>query len=228
MRFASLMVAVALVQAGQVKNQVPPKTVPTIRIYNAIQSGPDVKLDILLDGSPVASAVAADTLSGPFMPKDPKNVKLAIKKAEGTDSLLELPVDASSQDHILVVLGDPDKKLDVADLPVKAVLATVGKSSINILSVIPKDDAGDDIDVYVLGPADKLETATPAAKAVAYKSSTSIYVPPGVYTVVVTKTGVKDTLVQSGPIDAKENAREAVLALPKISGKPNKVQLINL
>jgi len=232
MRFVSLVAAALIAQAAQVPNKVAAKAVKvgstTIRIYNATQSAPDAKLDILLDGAPVASAVAADTLAGPFTPKDPPNAKLAFKKPQGAANLLELPVDAADKDHVLVLLGDPDKTLDIADLVVKPAPGAEGKTSINILSAIPKEDAGDDIDVYVLGAEDKLDAAMPTAKGVSFNSAASVDLAPGTYTVVVTKTGAKDILAQSEAIDAKANTREAVLALPKGAGKADKVFVVNL
>jgi hypothetical protein len=228
MRFISLLGALALLQAGQDTSKTIAKPGPTIRIYNAAHCGPDVKLDYLLDGEPVVSALAADSISGPFSPKDPKKALLAIRKSGATESLLELPVDASTSDHVLVLVGDPEKKLECADLSIKLLPEADGQPRINVLSAIPKDEQGGDVDIYVLGANDKADSAMPMAKAIAYKASASIPVPPGTYTVVVTKAGSKDVIATSEPIEAKAKDRRAAILIPKLGENPDKVVFVSL
>lgn len=221
MRFVSLIGALALLQAGQVT------TNPSIRIYNAARCGPDVKLDYLLDGAPVATAIAGDSISGPFIPKDPKKATLAIRKAAATDSLLEVPLDASAADHVLVLCGDPEKGLEYADLSVKLAPEADQQPRINVVSAIPADEAGGPVDVYVIKPNDKIDTATPMAKALAYKASASIPMPPGTYTIITTKAGAKDIIATSDLIDARLLDRRAAILIPKLGEQPDKIVLVN-
>jgi len=228
MRLMSLLATVALLQAGQVTTQTSRKPGPNVWIYNAVQSGPEVKLDLLLDGASVASAVSNDSLSGPFSPKDPKAAVVAVRKAEGTASLLEVPLNTTETDHVLALVGDPDKKVDFVDLGIKITPETNGQPRISVLSAIPKDDAGDDIDIYVLGANDKVESVQPAAKAIAYKAAAAIPVAPGTYTIVVTKTGAKDILAQSDAVEFKAKDRKAVIALPKTPDRADKLAVVSL
>lgn len=71
----------------------------------------------------------------------------AVRKADGAESLLELPADASTSDHVLVLVGDPEKGLECADLSLKLAPEADQQPGTNVVSVIPKDEAGDAIDV---------------------------------------------------------------------------------
>jgi len=224
MQILSILLATVALQGGVQTSQTPVEKVPSIRIYNAAHSDKEVKLDIMLDDAAVGTAVGSDVLSGPFKPKDAtKGAMLTVKKAGDANGLVQKQVEIGGKDHVLVLIGDPEQKLDVADLAVDPVPETDQQGHLAVLNAIP-----DSVDVYVVKAGDTIEKAEPSAKGVATSAGSAIVLPPGSYKIVLTKGDSKTPVSESEPFDAKAANRKAVIAVPGPTGQPPKVVVVDL
>src|SRR5579859_2474090 len=98
MQVLSLIIAVAALQGGaQQPTQTPGGPTPSIRIYNAVRSDKDVKLDLLLDNAAIGKDVGPDMLSGPFKLKDPKSATVIVKKAGDSNNLTQKQIDVAGK-----------------------------------------------------------------------------------------------------------------------------------
>lgn len=228
MSFASLIATVVALQAGQFAILAQQQKGPTIRVYNAIQAGSDVRLDLWLDGAKVADGVAPESLSGPFVPTNETNARLVVKKPDGQIGVLELPVTLSGKDHVLVLLGKPEAKVDCVDVAVPEVAIGTDRPQINLVNAIPESISGGPVDVYVLGMDATLNTADPTSKGVGYEWSSSTSVRPGSYTIVVTKAGTKDVIAKSPLVYADKKDRKVAVLLAPQPDQEESVVLINL
>ena len=228
MRYVAMAAAIALLPAFQTQVPAVKKAGGTIRIYNAARSDGGVKLDLVIDDAAVGSAVEPDSISGPFTAKDPKSVKVSIKKAGQPDALVSAQLESSATDHILVVTGDPDKKLVLNDLSVKAEAPPKGQALINVLNLLVGDSDTDTFDVYLLKADETVASAVPVGKDVTSGSIVMSVVDPGMYTVVETKSGSKDPLVTSAAMDSQAKDRQVALVLPGAQPATPKVVTLKL
>src|ERR1022692_3410524 len=102
MRFASLVLALGLLQVAAIDTTPQTRTDPSIRIYNASRSDSKVKLDLWIDDAIVAGGVQTASLAGPFKATN-KSAKLIVKKQDALESLLEVSLDTSVSDHLVVL-----------------------------------------------------------------------------------------------------------------------------
>jgi hypothetical protein len=141
---------------------------------------------------------------------------------------VDLPVALDGKDHVLVITGDPDQKVDVADLSLPAAPPAQGEALIGLLNAIPKETIADNVDLYLLKPADTLETAQPVAKAVDAQTTVTAPLTPGSYKIVLTKAGDKTSLLESDSFDVAAAERKAAFAVVGGTGKPNQIVVLTL
>lgn len=228
MRVLSLIVALVTLQGGaQVGKQIPQKPNPTLRVYNATRSDKDIKLDLILDDSAVATGIAADSLSGPFTPKNLTSATLSVRKGGETKSLIDKPITLGGNDHVLVVTGDPDQTLEVSDVSVGPMISTDQQAHLAIFNALPKGTT-DTWDVYVVAADGKIDTAEPMAKGVT-SMPVSVAMAPSNSKVVVTRADSKTPVAESAPLDIKAMDRKVVLLAPGASPTdPPKIVVISL
>ena len=200
----------------------------SIRVYNATQSHSGVRLDLLINGNSVANGVTMGSLSGPFSPADHRTAIFDIRAMGGAENLLEVTLDPTTTNHVLVLNGDPEKALYCADLAINAVPYPDDQPRINILNAIPRSFDAEAADIYLLASNQNVETAVPVKKAVTYKSAFGATVAPGSYTVVLTKADTKSVLARSDPVELKVSNRKAVIAVIGPSGTQVRLVWINL
>ena len=228
MRYLSLLILLGALHPGVPSAHVHDKNGPWVRVYNATRSDPPVNLDIVFDDAIVGSGVASRTLIGPFTPKDRKGGKISIRKQNSTEELLGLPVDTTENNHVVVVMGDTNQGLDYADLPMNIAPPSNGQPQLGLVSLIPKDVVGDDVDIYVMKADDDMGTRMPDVRSLAFKGSSTVTIAPGTYSIAITKAGAKDILFKSEPFTTKVLGRTAALLISGSSGNPRRVVIVNL
>ena len=193
-----------------------PSATQTLRIYNAAASATGSKIDVIIDGTSVATGVADDVLSGPFMPKNPRSVVLEIRKTGTTPDLVDEQVDLASADHIYVVQGDPDTTLSLGDLSIIPVQGS-GVAEVTFLN-----SSSGQLNVNIRGSSGSMGPASPVGNL----GSTCTSLKPGSYQVQVSPPGSAALTSQSSSIQAKAGDRIGVLAVPGASGQGFKLVVV--